>query len=26
GIEWEGRQHSGYVDAHNLAKLALTML
>ncbi|RJX69527.1 exonuclease [Vibrio sinensis] len=26
GIDWEGRQHSGYVDAHNLAKLALTML
>jgi inhibitor of KinA sporulation pathway (predicted exonuclease) len=26
GIEWEGRQHSGYVDAYNLAKLALTML
>ncbi|QJY36518.1 exonuclease domain-containing protein [Vibrio europaeus] len=25
GIEWEGRQHSGYVDAYNLAKLALTM-
>ena len=25
-IEWEGRQHSGYVDAYNLAKLALTML
>lgn len=24
-IEWEGRQHSGYVDAYNLAKLALTM-
>ena len=26
GIEWEGRQHSGYVDAYNLAKLALKML
>ncbi|MHC6527484.1 3'-5' exonuclease [Vibrio proteolyticus] len=26
GIKWEGRQHSGYVDAYNLAKLALTML
>ncbi|WP_261815313.1 3'-5' exonuclease [Vibrio gallicus] len=26
GIEWEGRQHSGYVDAYNLAKLALRML
>ncbi|WP_434998050.1 exonuclease domain-containing protein [Vibrio scophthalmi] len=26
GIEWEGRQHSGYVDAYNLAKLALNML
>ncbi|MGL0954669.1 3'-5' exonuclease [Vibrio vulnificus] len=25
GIEWEGRQHSGYVDAYNLAKLALIM-
>lgn len=25
-IEWEGRQHSGYVDAYNLAKLALAML
>ncbi|KFI10714.1 exonuclease domain-containing protein [Vibrio coralliilyticus] len=25
-IEWVGRQHSGYVDAYNLAKLALTML
>ncbi|MCU8156356.1 exonuclease domain-containing protein [Vibrio vulnificus] len=25
GIAWEGRQHSGYVDAYNLAKLALTM-
>ncbi|MDN3682537.1 3'-5' exonuclease [Vibrio tapetis subsp. quintayensis] len=25
-IEWEGRQHSGFVDAYNLAKLALTML
>ncbi len=25
-IEWEGRQHSGYVDAYNLAKLALTLL
>ncbi|OLQ90322.1 exonuclease [Vibrio panuliri] len=24
-IAWEGRQHSGYVDAYNLAKLALTM-
>ncbi|HAH02032.1 MAG TPA: exonuclease, partial [Vibrio sp.] len=23
---WEGRQHSGYVDAYNLAKLTLTML
>ncbi len=26
GIEWEGRQHSGYVDAYNLAKLALVLL
>ncbi len=26
GIEWEGRQHSGYIDAYNLAKLALNML
>jgi inhibitor of KinA sporulation pathway (predicted exonuclease) len=26
GIEWEGRQHSGYVDAYNLAKLALKIL
>lgn len=26
GIEWEGRQHSGYVDAYNLAKLALVIL
>lgn len=26
GIEWEGRQHSGYVDAYNLAKLALEIL
>lgn len=25
-IEWEGRQHSGYTDAYNLAKLALKML
>jgi inhibitor of KinA sporulation pathway (predicted exonuclease) len=25
-IEWEGRQHSGYVDAYNLAKLALHIL
>ncbi|MEZ9488623.1 3'-5' exonuclease [Vibrio breoganii] len=25
-IEWEGRQHSGYTDAYNLAKLALAML
>lgn len=25
-IEWEGRQHSGYVDAYNLAKLALKIL
>lgn len=25
-VPWEGRQHSGYVDAYNLAKLALTML
>jgi inhibitor of KinA sporulation pathway (predicted exonuclease) len=25
-IEWEGRQHSGYIDAYNLAKLALKML
>lgn len=25
GIDWEGRQHSGYVDAYNLAKLALAM-
>ncbi|WP_456295773.1 exonuclease domain-containing protein [Vibrio sp. AK197] len=25
-IEWEGRQHSGYVDAYNLAKLALRIL
>lgn len=26
GIAWEGRQHSGYVDAYNLAKLALVLL
>ncbi|MGB2078219.1 MAG: exonuclease domain-containing protein [Vibrio sp.] len=26
GIEWEGRQHSGFVDAYNLAKLALHIL
>ncbi len=26
GIEWEGRQHSGYVDAYNLAKLAMKIL
>jgi inhibitor of KinA sporulation pathway (predicted exonuclease) len=26
GIAWEGRQHSGYVDAYNLAKLAISML
>ena len=26
GIDWEGRQHSAYVDAHNLAKLALKIL
>ena len=26
GIEWEGRQHSAYVDAYNLAKLALKIL
>ncbi|SDH11334.1 Inhibitor of the KinA pathway to sporulation, predicted exonuclease [Vibrio xiamenensis] len=26
GIDWEGRQHSGYVDAYNLAKLALKLL
>lgn len=26
GIDWDGRQHSGYVDAYNLAKLALVML
>ena len=26
GIDWEGRQHSGYVDAYNLAKLALAIL
>ncbi|MBD1576989.1 MULTISPECIES: 3'-5' exonuclease [Vibrio] len=25
-IEWEGRQHSGYVDAYNLAKVALAIL
>ncbi|MFA1560205.1 3'-5' exonuclease [Aliivibrio fischeri] len=25
-IEWEGRQHSGYVDAYNLAQLALKIL
>ncbi len=25
GVEWEGRQHSGYVDAYNLARLAATM-
>ncbi|MGO2509108.1 MAG: exonuclease domain-containing protein [Vibrio hibernica] len=25
-IEWEGRQHSGYVDAFNLAKVALAIL
>nr|WP_086938464.1 3'-5' exonuclease [Thaumasiovibrio occultus] len=26
GLEWEGRQHSAYVDAYNLAKLALVIL
>ena len=26
GLDWEGRQHSGVVDAQNLARLALTML
>ncbi|SHO59031.1 3'-5' exonuclease [Vibrio quintilis] len=26
GLGWEGRQHSGYVDAFNLAKLALKIL
>lgn len=26
GLEWKGRQHSGVVDAQNLARLALTML
>lgn len=26
GIEWQGRQHSAYVDAHNLAMLALKLL
>ena len=26
GLEWEGRQHSGVVDATNLARLAMTML
>ncbi|MGO1297699.1 MAG: exonuclease domain-containing protein [Vibrio sp.] len=26
GIDWEGRQHSGYVDAYNLAKVALAIL
>ena len=25
GIEWEGRQHSGYDDAYNLARLARTL-
>lgn len=25
-ISWEGRQHSAYVDAYNLAKLALNVL
>ncbi|KMV31695.1 exonuclease domain-containing protein [Photobacterium swingsii] len=25
GIEWEGRQHSGYVDAFNLARLTKTL-
>lgn len=25
-IEWEGRQHSAYVDAYNLAKLTLSVL
>jgi inhibitor of KinA sporulation pathway (predicted exonuclease) len=25
GVAWEGRQHSGYVDAFNLARLAETM-
>lgn len=25
GLEWEGRQHSGYDDAYNLARLARTM-
>jgi len=26
GLEWEGRQHSGVVDATNLARLTMTML
>ncbi|UXI03518.1 3'-5' exonuclease [Photobacterium sp. TY1-4] len=25
GLEWEGRHHSGYVDAYNLARLAKTL-
>ncbi|WP_413111899.1 exonuclease domain-containing protein [Thaumasiovibrio sp. DFM-14] len=25
-LEWEGRQHSGYVDAYNLARLALKIM
>ncbi|CAG21884.1 conserved hypothetical protein [Photobacterium profundum SS9] len=25
GLEWEGRQHSGYVDAYNLARLTRTL-
>ncbi|KLV03719.1 exonuclease [Photobacterium aquae] len=25
GLEWEGRQHSGYDDAYNLARLAKTL-
>ncbi|MEJ2763404.1 3'-5' exonuclease [Photobacterium sp. MCCC 1A19761] len=25
GLTWEGRHHSGYVDAYNLARLAKTM-
>ncbi|OAN10951.1 exonuclease [Photobacterium jeanii] len=25
GVEWEGRQHSGYIDAYNLARLTLTL-
>ncbi|WP_064607462.1 3'-5' exonuclease [Photobacterium sp. J15] len=25
GVKWEGRQHSGYDDAYNLARLAKTM-